>query len=447
MKTYAIVGDGAAGTTAAFYIRRHDPEGRIAIYSEESTPAYYRAALTNYLMGELRAEQLFAVPPNFYNEFNVGRVLTRVVGVDSKQGRLQLSNGESHPYDELLIATGSRARPPTFAGAEIPGVMTMRTMQDARFIMDLVQSGHLGKAVVVGGGILGLELVAGLRSRGVEVTYVIRGDHFMPNVLDRIASDIVLTRCRHFGVDIRTDEEIGEAYANNQGYLWGARLANSGETLETQLMIVAIGITPNVEFLQGSGIEVDRGVPVDERMRTNVSNVYAGGDVAQVMDRITKRRVTIGLWEPSRHHGRTAGINMAGGSETWRLSAQYTATRLYDLDLAALGRTLEGSSDETVVDFPEAGRRIVYRKLVFEGDRLVGALLLGERREKVRLRARLLRKLIDNEVDVSSVKEALLDPLFDINAWMDSLRAPEAPEPRPSRRAKTDVSRIMGRPA
>ncbi|MGH9266631.1 MAG: FAD-dependent oxidoreductase [Acidimicrobiales bacterium] len=173
--TYALIGDGATGTTAAFYIRRHDPKGRIRIYSDDPAPAYYRAALTNYLMGELRAEQLFAVPPGYYTESNVERVHRRVGGVDTRNQRLHLSNGESPPYDRLLIGAGARATMPAFPEAELSGVMTMRTLQDARFVMDEISSGRLKRAVIVGGGILGLEWVAGLRARKVEVTYLIRG--------------------------------------------------------------------------------------------------------------------------------------------------------------------------------------------------------------------------------------------------------------------------------
>ncbi|MDQ3956495.1 MAG: FHA domain-containing protein, partial [Actinomycetota bacterium] len=446
MKSYAIIGDGAAGTTAAFYVRRHDPKGRITIFAEESNPAYYRSALTNYLMGELRAEQLFAVPPNFYSEFKVERTLARVTGIDTDKDVLSLSTGERRNYDELMIATGSRARSPDFPGADLPGVMTMRTMQDARFIMDFVQSGNLKKAVVVGGGILGLELVAGLRSRGVEVSYVVRGNRFMPTLLDRIASDLVVTRCRHFGVEVRMNEEIAEAYPDQHGNFYAARLKNSADAVEGQLLVVAIGITPNVELTKGSKINVARGVVVDDRMRTNVPNVYAGGDVAQVTDPRTNAQLLLGLWEPARHHGRTAGINMSGGSEVWRLPIPYNATRLYDLDLAAIGKSLEDPDDETISDFPERGRMISYRKLLFRENRLVGALLLGERREKVRKRGPQYRKLIDSEADVSSIKDLLLDPLFDLSAWMESLRSRPRGISRVVERPSADVSRIMGRP-
>lgn len=427
MTTYAIIGDGAAGTTAAFYVRRHDPGGRLIIYSDDPIPAYYRAALTNYLMDELRADQLFAVPPNFYTEFRVDRVLAEVDGIDTKEQRLSLSNGQKPPYDRLLISAGSRPRPPAFSGSDLAGVMTMRTMQDARFIMDQIQAGTLKRAVIAGGGILGLEMVAGLRQRKVGVTYVIRGTVICEKFLDKRASDLVLFRCRQNDVDVRLEEEVEEAQGKD-GRLEGIKLKKSGETVKAQLMAAAYGIIPNIEFLEGSGIETRAGIPVDEQMRTNVENVYAAGDVVEVEDPFNEIKRYIGLWEPSRHQGRVAGINMCGGSETWRMPVEYNATRLYDLDLAAVGDSLGKPTDETKIDFPEAGAVIRYRKLVVREDKLAGALLLGTRREKVRERGRLYRKLITLGADIAPVRDMLLDPYFDLAGWVDSLQTePQAP--------------------
>ncbi|MDQ4145670.1 MAG: FHA domain-containing protein [Actinomycetota bacterium] len=445
MTKYAIIGDGATGTTAAFYVRRADPSGDISMISDESSPAYYRAALTNYLMGELRPEQLFAVPPNFYSKSRVKRILARVTRVETERNRLHLSDGGTHDYDRLLVAAGARARAPQFAGADMEGVMTMRTMQDARFIMDQIHGSRLKKAVVVGGGILGLELVAGLRARDVDVTYVIRGHHFMPTILDRVASDLVVSRCRNFGVDVRLDEEVEEV--SGRGRFQEARLKVSGESVAGELMIVAIGIEPNVEFLAGSGIKVRHGIPVDDNMRTNIENVFAGGDIAEIHDPWQERYRSLGLWEPAKHHGRIAGMNMAGAHEVWRMPVPYNATRLYDLDLGGIGQTQEQPGDEAIVDFPETGRTIAYKKLVFREERLVGALLVGQRKERVRERAGKYRQLIASRIDVSAVRDLLLDPMFDINAWMESLRSPASPSDRGKRQGvRADLSRIIGRP-
>ncbi len=418
MTRYAIIGDGAAGTTAAFYIRRADPQGRVIILSDDPQAAYYRAALTNFLIGELKEEQLFAVPPNFYTEFRVERFQARVAQVDTRTNTLLLANGGQLPYDQLLIAAGANPNLPPWPGVSLSGVMTMRTMQDARVVLDGLAGKQIRRAVVVGGGPLGVEWVQGLRSRGVEVTYVIRGDMFMDGVLDRTASDLVWSRLRAGGVDLRLNEEITEALGTEDHRVRAVKFKNSPE-LACELVGVAIGIRANTEFLEGSGVEAERGVNVDERMRTNVPNVYAAGDIASVVDPATGKRRGYGQWEPARLQGRTAGINMSGGSHQFTMRVQYNATRLWDLDLGAIGRTIEGEGDQVIPDFPRTGREIRYRKLVLRDGKLVGALLLGHRRQGVRARALQFQRLIELGLDVSDVASGLLDPRFDLASWLD----------------------------
>ncbi|MFL5799192.1 MAG: FHA domain-containing protein [Actinomycetota bacterium] len=418
MTRYAIIGDGAAGTTAAFYIRRADPNGRVIILSDDPQAAYYRAALTNFLIGELREEQLFAVPPNFYTEFRVERFQARVAQIDTRTNTLLLASGGGLPYDRLLIAAGANPNLPPWPGADLSGVMTMRTMQDARVVLDGLAGKQIRRAVVVGAGPLGIEWVQGLRNRGVEVTYVIRGDMFMEGILDRTASDLVWSRLRSGGVDLRLNDEITEVLGSKDRRVRAVRL-KSGQELPCELVGSAIGIRANIEFLDGSGVATERGIPVDERMQTNVPNVFAAGDIAAVLDPATGRRRGFGLWEPARLQGRAAGINMSGGNHQYRVGVQYNATRLWDLDLGAVGRTIEGEGDQVIPDFPRTGREIRYRKLILRDGRLVGALMLGNRRQGVRSRALQFKRLIELGVDVSEVATGLLDPRFDVASWLD----------------------------
>jgi pSer/pThr/pTyr-binding forkhead associated (FHA) protein/NADPH-dependent 2,4-dienoyl-CoA reductase/sulfur reductase-like enzyme len=415
---YAIIGDGAAGTTAAFYIRRADPNGRVIILSDDPQAAYYRAALTNFLIGELREEQLFAVPPNFYTEFRVERFQARVAQVDTRTNTLLLASGGQLPYDQLLIAAGANPNLPPWPGADLAGVMTMRTMQDARRVLDGLAGKVIRRAVVVGAGPLGIEWVQGLRTRGVEVTYVIRGDTFMEGVLDRTASDLVWSRLRAGGVDLRLNEEIVEVLGTDDRRVRGVRLKN-GQEIACDLVGSAIGIRANTEFLTGSGVQTERGIPVDEGMRTNVANVFAAGDIASVLDPATGSRRGYGLWEPARLQGRVAGINMSGGAHRFTVGVQYNATRLWDLDLGATGRTLESEGDQVIPDFPRTGREIRYRKLVLRDGRLVGALMLGHRLQGVRARALQFQRMIELGLDVSDVASGLLDPRFDLASWLD----------------------------
>lgn len=419
MTHYVIIGDGGAGTTAAHYIRQADPSGQIEIYSDDPNAAYYRAALTNYLIGELREAQLFAVPPDFYQSQNVQRSLGRVTSLDEKNSRFTLEDGSQVAYDQLLIAAGARPNAPTFVGAELPGVMTMRNLQDARTVMDLVSAKRLRQAVVVGGGPLGIEWVQGLLHHHVRVIYLLRGDMFFEKALDRTASDLVISRLRSEGVDVRINEEIGAALAGRDGRMRAIRLKNSGEEVPCQLVGAAIGIRPNVEFLEGSGVEVAvdpkrgtaQGIKVNEAMQTNIPNVYAAGDIIQR---------TLGLWEPARLQGRVAGRNMAGGSETFGQRVHYNATRLYDLDFAGVGEIAEKPGDEVLIDFPRGSGRVAYRKLIVRQGKLVGAILLGQRKEQVRKYGLHYQKLIDQGVDISAVAKNLLDPSFDLASWMDS---------------------------
>jgi len=417
---HIIIGDGATGTTAAHYIRAVDKSASITIVSDDPNPAYYRAALTNYLLGELHESQLFAVPPDFYIENSIDRILARVSSVDTKNNRVTLADDRQIEYDQLLIASGSRPNTPTFPGAELPGVMTMRTLQDVRTVVDSIRSGRIKRAVVVGGGPLGIEWVQGLMHYKVHVTYLLRGDVFFDRALDRTASDLVISRLRAEGVDVRTNEEITEAIAGRDGRLRAVHLKNSKETIDCQLAGTAIGIRPNIEFLQDSGIDIAKdekrgtllGVSVDKNMRTNVSNVYAGGDVIHR---------TLGLWEPARLQGRVAGRNMAGGSETFDAGEHYFATRLYDLDFASVGSINDKPGDKVMVDFPRGSGRIAYRKLILRENKLVGALMLGQRKENARKNGLFYKKLIEQKIDLASVADRLLDSSFDLPGWIDSL--------------------------
>jgi NADPH-dependent 2,4-dienoyl-CoA reductase/sulfur reductase-like enzyme/pSer/pThr/pTyr-binding forkhead associated (FHA) protein len=420
---YVIIGDGAAGTTTAQYVRRRDPDGRIMIIADDPNAAYYRAALTNYLIGELREDQLFAVPPDFYARNSIGRLLAQVAAIDTTNRRVVLaSGGVPVPYDRLCIASGSAPNPPLFPGAELKGVMTMRTMQDARSFMEDLRTGRVKRAVVVGGGPLALEWAQALRARGADLTYVLRGREFMAGVLDKTGSDLVASRLRAFGCDLRMDEEVAEVIGDRHGHVHEVKLRNSGQRVRAQLVCAAIGIRTNIAFLQDSGVAVNRGIPVDDRMRTNLPDVYAAGDVAEVYDPQVGDKRGLGLWEPARLQGRVAGTNMAGGNVSYDVGVMYNATRLYDLDFAGVGRTIEREGDRVIADLPRGKGTIAYRKLVLNGGQLVGAILLGHRSEQVRRHGLRLKKLIEDQTDISAVADRLLDPAFDLPVWMAAQR-------------------------
>ena len=181
---FVIIGDGAAGLTAAKKLRQKSPLSPITLLSDDPHPAYYRAALTNYLLGELSDNQVWAASPSFFYDYRLERLLNRVTSLDGQRRMLYLANGATLPYDGLLIASGAHARHPTFEGAQLGGVWTFRTLHDARGMLDTIATGRLTRAVIIGGGPLAIEWAMALLERGVAATMLVRGQRVMEREID-----------------------------------------------------------------------------------------------------------------------------------------------------------------------------------------------------------------------------------------------------------------------
>lgn len=439
-RRFVIIGDGAAGLSAAEELREHDPVASIGVFTEEPTPSYFRAALTNYLLGELREDQLWATSADFYDALSIRRVFGRVVGIDTQRSLIwDTSSPTPTPYDRLLVASGGRPRAPSFDGAHLPGVLTLRTLQDARTVVEFLGFRRLARAVVLGGGALGLEWAHALKERGVAVTLVEQAPRLLPQALDEVASDLLAARLRQGGIEVLLGEEVAGAHAGPDGLLRGVAL-RSGRFLECGLCAAALGVVPNTEFLRGSGLTLSpRGSLVaDARMVTNVPNVWAAGDVASVDGK------SLGLWEPAREQGRVAARNMLGQATRYEPGAHYFATRLFDLDFARIGEIDRSERREALVDFPRGTGTIAYRKLVLEGGRLAGALMIGERGARVRAAGRKYKRLIDTGADVSAIRDKILDPSFDFDGWLSRAALGERPQRAPQGTAFVKEKKLRG---
>ncbi len=425
MPAYVIIGDGAAGIAAAQAIRAEDAEATVTVLSDDPSPYYYRAALTNYLLGQLRDEQLWGVPPNFYRRHRIGRFFGRVLAVDTNANAISLDNGLSVPYDALLIASGASPVLLPVPGAELGGVYTFRTLQDVRAIAE--QLPDVRAAVVVGGGALGLEWVQALRHRGIDVTYVLREPRMLPRVLDEIASELVLHELRTAGVRLLLEDEIaaieprsaGGAVQQRQQAAVGGVVTRTGKRIACDLVGVAIGVRPNTAFLGSSPIAIDRGVVVDSAMRSSVANVFAAGDVAHLRDPLSGEDAPpVGLWQPARAQGQIAGANMVraaagAASKRYRPGAMFQATHLYTLDFAAVGQSTVEAGDqglELLIDRPAP---CAYRKVVLRGKTIAGGLFIGDRRG-----ALACKRIMDSGLDITPIRDRLLDAHFDLAGWL-----------------------------
>lgn len=428
-RTQVIVGDGVAGMSAAHAIRVAAPADRVVVVSDDPQPFYFRASLTNYLMGELSVDELDGLPAHGWSELRVERVSARARGLDPGAHRLELEGRAPIDYDRLLVATGARARrlptpaqgPDGVPGADLAGVVVLRTFHDAQRVVEAARRAR--RAVVVGGGILGLEAAQGLVARGLSVTLLHRQPYLLEKVLDRRAADLLRNRLRRAGVDVRLPVAPAAIEGDARGRVRAVTLTDGG-TVPAELVLVAVGNVPNTEWLDGSGVELARNgsVPVDVEMRVRgAEDVYAAGDLVDFADPQSPWRNPGGLWQPARKQGRVAGMNMAAGAADapveYRPGVLYNATRAWDLDLGSLGGHVDdrGADDARVYDDVRDGVP-VYKKAVVRQGRLLGALLVGDRREGHALRR--LMNLDGEAADVTAVLDRLFDPDFDLFAYV-----------------------------
>lgn len=410
---YLIIGNGGAGVRAAAAVRERDPEGEIVVVDPDPHPCYYRMRLPDYVCGWRERGTLFMVDEDFYRENRI-RFLAgdRVVRVIPRQRRVQLEKGGGIGYDRLLIASGAAPRRLPVPGGDLDGVVYLRTLAQAEEIKERgKRSSH---AVALGGGLLGVEMARAFNEMGLETVYLIREDRFWPQVLDTAGSALVEKALAEKGILLRKEEGIREILG--EGGRVKAVVTSSGDVLEADMVGVAIGVVSNLDFLEGSGVETDRGVIVDDRLRSNFPEIYAAGDVAQAYDVAHGEHRVVTSWFNARRQGETAGVNMSGGDAPLGGVVPYNTIVIYGLPVASIGLVLppeeaeEGGFEVLTGDYPKNGK---YRKLVLKDGVLVGCNLIGDTRE-----AGVMEKLIRRRVDLTPYRDRLFDPSFDLSSLL-----------------------------
>ena len=416
--SYVIIGNGIAGVTAAEILHNEDSAAEITVIADDPFPVYYRPALKDYLAGRVREDKLWARPNSFYQDHNIRFLPERVVGIQAGQHTIQLQNGRQIGYNKLLLATGARASALKCPGINLAGVTTLRTVADYQAVQNrLAAARHI---VVSGSGTLALETIETLRHRGYPVTHLLRRRTLWSEVLDVTASDLVLQQERRDGVDVRVEEEIAEVTGKN-GHVAGV-VTTSGARIACDMVIIAIGVEPIVDFIKSSGIPCNRGVKVDAGMHTSVPDIYAAGDVLETTDTTTGRIRIIGQWYPAIQQARAAAYSMLDLLDTnrpFRSSTFYNATFLYGLDFASVGLSQipkNGTGYQEIVADPQPR---TYRKVLLKDGVAVGTLLLGDRSGGL-----AFKRAIDAGINLMPVASKLFAPDFNLDAWLDSQGVP-----------------------
>jgi len=411
--SYLIVGNGIAGVTAAEILRNEDSAADITAIADDPFPVYYRPALKDYLAGRVHEDKLWARPNSFYQDHRIRFLSDRVVGIQAGQHTIQMQSGRQVAYDRLLLANGARASRLICPGIDLVGVTTLRTVADYQAVVSRL--GTARHIVVSGSGTLALETIETLRHRGYPVTHLLRRRTLWSEVLDTTASDLVLQQERRDGVDVRLEEEIAEVLGKN-GEVSGV-ITTRGARISCDMVIIAIGVEPNIDFIKSSGIPCGRGVQVDSAMRTSAPDIYAAGDILETTDIMTGRTRVIGQWYPAIQQARAAAYSMLDlldSSSPFHSSTFYNATFLYGLDFACIGLTQiarDGKGYQEIIADPLPR---IYRKVVLKDGVPVGLLSLGNRKE-----ALAFKRAIDHRVNLSPVALQLFTEDFKLNEWLD----------------------------
>ncbi len=419
--SYLIIGNGITGVTAAEILRAEDPTSAITIVADDPFPVYYRPALKDYLVGHVSEEQLWARPHTFYQDNRIHFIPGHVAGIHPVQHFVQLQSGQRIGYHKLLLANGARPRQLSCPGLNLAGVTTLRTVADYQEIVRRLSSSS--RIVVCGSGTLALESAEMLNQRGYQVAHLLRGQTLWSEILDPTASDLVLQEERRAGIDVRTGETIAEI-AGKDGQV-SEVITTGGTRLPCDMVLIAIGIEPDIAFIRASGIACGRGVQVDGSMRTSMPDIYAAGDVIEITDAITGRTRVLGQWYPAIQQARAAAYSMLDLLDTQQLPRPgvfYNATFLHGLDFVSIGLTTFPPQyahyfQELVAD----PRPRCYRKVLLKDAIPLGALFLGERRD-----ALAFKRAIDHHVNLAPVLNYLFADDFHLGDWLDRQQVPEA---------------------
>jgi NAD(P)H-nitrite reductase large subunit len=405
---YIIIGAGPAGVIAAETLRKCDPSGAITLIGNEAEAPYSRMAIP-YLLAENIAEEGTHLRhgEDHYGGLGITLRRDRVSSISPGDTSVALESGETLKYDRLLIATGARATRPPIPGLDMEGIESCWTLDDARRIAAAATSGS--KVVLMGAGFIGCIVLEALAARGVELTVVEMEDRMLPRMMDDVGGGMIKRWCESKGVTVMTGTKVTGIEAAGGGY----KLALEGDaSIDADLVVCATGVAPYLDFLEGSGIETDHGILVDNHLETNVAGIYAAGDVAQGPDFSTGKQEVHAIQPTASAHGRIAALNMAGQATAYEGSLAMNVLNTLGLVSSSYGlwQGVEGG-DRVVVSDED---RFKYLRLEFDGDVIVGALALG-----LTQHVGVLRGLIQTKVSLGPWKEKLMvNPHLIMDAYL-----------------------------
>jgi NADPH-dependent 2,4-dienoyl-CoA reductase/sulfur reductase-like enzyme len=409
---YVIIGNGAAGVNALESIRKVDKESPATIISQESRLAISRTLLPYYVEGRIAREKVFIRDDVYYQRMKATSVHGRVVELDSDRFSLSLDDDKELSYEKLLIVTGATPTFPPIKGLDREKIFSLWTLDDAQNIISAAP--EIKEVAIIGAGLIGVQSSHALANRDIRFNIIDVADRILPRVLDRQSAEMVKNMVTSDKVNIITGADITEIAPGGNGHAHSIMIDGMG-TLDVDMIIVGTGAEPNTAFLTGSGIDMESGILVNDRMQTGITDVYAAGDAAQGFDIIAGEQVVLGIWTTAVEQGSVAGYNMAGRDMKYVGSLSTNVVDFFGVTVASIGHTggAEGMDTESYVSGSGTSSRTVFSK-----DGVIqGATFVGSMKD-----AGVMQWLVRMKADISKWEGTLARQPLDIGRMMLGLK-------------------------
>jgi NAD(P)H-nitrite reductase large subunit len=401
---YVIIGNGGAGVSALQAIRSIDKKSDVTIISIEKYPSYSPCSLPNLIAGEVDKSTIFRFEKQFYHRQNVKFIKnTEVIQILPKNKEVKLVNNKIVKYDKLLIATGAKPIVPKgIKGLGLNGVHIMGTLDSTLEILAHIKRG-VKHAVVLGGGFMGIETAIMLTKREIEVSVV----EILPNILNRMLdkdmSKIVAEILKKHGVKLLLNDIVKSI----NGDKTVTDISLKENILHCDMIVIAIGVAPNTILLKDSGIKVNHGVIVDLKMKTNINDIYAAGDITEVQEQVEGLQGSFAIWPNAVEQGRIAGLNMADESTIYNGAEVVNVLDVFNTPVVAIGRTSRDLGKYKAISrfTPDT-----FKKLLLKKNKIVGLQFINTIRN-----AGTFYSLMKKGTDISDIEDRLLDDNFMIS--------------------------------
>ncbi|MEP5614286.1 MAG: NAD(P)/FAD-dependent oxidoreductase [Cyclobacteriaceae bacterium] len=409
MQHTVIIGNGIAGITAARHIRKLS-DNRITVISGETDHFFSRTALMYIYMGHMKFENTKPYEDWFWSKNKIDLMKQWVKSIDFDGKNISFENGSSLTFDQLILATGSQSNFFGWPGQNLKGVQGLYSYQD----LELMEANtkNVKSAVILGGGLIGVEMAEMLHSRGIHVTYLIRESHFWGNMLPKEEGTLIDNHLAENGIDLRVETELEEILDDGSGNVKGIK-TKSGEVIDCQFVGLTVGVHPNIDLVKDSKVETDKGILVDEFLQTNIQDVYALGDCAQLKNPPAHRRPIEAVWYVGRMMGETVAHTVTGDKTKYQPGVWFNSAKFFDIEYQNYGTVLPNCPEGCSEFYWECSDKKKCIKVIYEtnGRKALGVNLFGIRNrhevwDKWLVEGKTLDFIIEN------LPEANFDPEF-----------------------------------